>query len=119
MARVTKLARNFKELQAKISPERRARTEERVQKAIGEMALDELRHARQLTQAGLASTLGVDQGSISKMERRTDMYISTLRSYVEAMGGRITAANRTDRSGAVFTIILPIPAGSAPPGQTT
>ena len=81
------MARNFKELQAKISPERRARTEERVKKAIAEMALDELRHARQLTQAGLASTLGVDQGSISKLERRTDMYISTLRSYVRAIGG--------------------------------
>jgi DNA-binding XRE family transcriptional regulator len=84
-----KMARNFKELQAMIPPERRARTEERVRKAIAEMALDELRHARQLTQAGLASTLGVDQGSISKLERRTDMYISTLRSYVEAMGGNL------------------------------
>ena len=83
------MARNFKELQAQIPSDRRARTEERVQKAIAEMALDELRHARQLTQAGLASTLGVDQGSISKLERRTDMYISTLRSYVEAMGGNL------------------------------
>ena len=45
--------------------------------------------------------------------------LAICRGYVEAMGGRITAANRTDRSGAVFTIILPIPAGSAPPGQTT
>jgi hypothetical protein len=88
------MARNFKELQERIPGERRARTEARVQKAIAEMALDELRHARRLTQAGLASTLGVDQGSISKLERRTDMYISTLRSYVEAMGGdlRITAS---------------------------
>ncbi len=83
------MARNFKELQAKISPERRARTEERVKLAIKEMALDELRQARQLTQARLADTLGVDQGSISKLERRTDMYVSTLRSYVEAMGGSL------------------------------
>ncbi|MGD0830680.1 MAG: XRE family transcriptional regulator [Terracidiphilus sp.] len=88
------MARNFKELQAKIPPERRAQTEERVQKAIAEMALTELRRARQFTQAGLAATLGVDQGSISKMEQRTDMYISTLRSYIEAMGGdlRVTAS---------------------------
>ena len=78
------MARNFKELQAKISPERRARVE---RAALREMALDELRSARQLTQTGLANILGVDQGSISKLERRTDMYISTLRSYVEAMGG--------------------------------
>jgi DNA-binding XRE family transcriptional regulator len=83
------MTRNFKELQAKISPERRARTEERVRQAVKEMALDELRQARQLTQARLAETLGVDQGSISKLERRTDMYVSTLRSYVEAMGGSL------------------------------
>jgi DNA-binding XRE family transcriptional regulator len=81
------MARNFKELQAKMSPERRERVERRVQQALKEMALDELRSARQLTQAGLANVLGVDQGSISKLEHRTDMYISTLRSYVEAMGG--------------------------------
>lgn len=83
------MARNFKELQAKMSPGSRARVNERVKLAIAEMALDELRQARQLTQAGLANTLGVDQGSISKMERRTDMYVSTLRSYVEAMGGSL------------------------------
>lgn len=81
------MARNFKELQAKMSPERRERVERRVEHALREMALDELRSARQLTQTGLANILGVDQGSISKLERRTDMYISTLRSYVEAMGG--------------------------------
>ena len=88
------MARNFKELQAQIPPERRARTEELIQNTITEMALNELRKASQFTQADLAATLGVDQGSISKMEQRTDMYISTLRSYVEAMGGslRVTAS---------------------------
>jgi DNA-binding XRE family transcriptional regulator len=83
------MARNFKELQTKISPERRTQTEERVRQAVKEMALDELRQARRLTQARLADTLGVDQGSISKLERRTDMHVSTLRSYVEAMGGSL------------------------------
>jgi transcriptional regulator with XRE-family HTH domain len=72
-----------------MSPERRARVENRVRKAIQEMALDELRSARQLTQSELADVLKVDQGSISKLERRTDMYISTLRRYVEAMGGSL------------------------------
>jgi transcriptional regulator with XRE-family HTH domain len=83
------MARNFRELQAGISPERRARVEERVRRAIREMALDELRSARELTQSELAEVLKVDQGSISKLERRTDMYISTLRRYVEAMGGSL------------------------------
>lgn len=83
------MARNFKELQAKMSPERRARIEEKVKKALQQMALDELREARKLTQTQLAQVLHVDQGSVSKMERRADMYISTLRSYVEAMGGTL------------------------------
>ena len=72
-----------------MSPERRARVEARVDEALQAMALDELREARKLTQTQLATTLRVDQGSVSKMERRTDMYISTLRSYIEAMGGAL------------------------------
>ena len=83
------MARNFKELQAKMSPERRTRVEARVVKAIAEMPLDQLRSARQMTQTRLAELLNVDQGSVSKMEKRTDMYLSTLRSYVEAMGGTL------------------------------
>jgi len=53
------------------------------------MALDELRTAREFTQAELSQVLKVDQGSISKLERRTDMYIGTLRRYIEAMGGSL------------------------------
>jgi DNA-binding XRE family transcriptional regulator len=83
------MARNFKERQMKMLPERRARVEERVRKAIKEMALDELRSAREFTQAELSQVLKVDQGSISKLERRTDMYIGTLRRYIEAMGGSL------------------------------
>ena len=83
------MSKNFKELQGKLSPERRARIEVRVKKALSEMALDELREARKMTQTQLANTLRIDQGSVSKMERRTDMYVSTLRSYVEAMGGHL------------------------------
>ena len=83
------MAHKFKELQKKTSPERRARVEERVREAIKEMALDELRTAREFTQAELSQVLRVDQGSISKLERRTDMYIGTLRRYIEAMGGSL------------------------------
>jgi transcriptional regulator with XRE-family HTH domain len=83
------MADKFKELQMKISAERRTRVEERVREAIKEMALDELRTAREFTQAELSQVLRVDQGSISKLERRTDMYIGTLRRYIEAMGGSL------------------------------
>lgn len=83
------MARNFNELKAKMSPESQARVEVRVADALKTLALDELREARSLTQSQLAEVLHVDQGSVSKLERRTDMYLSTLRSYVEAMGGHL------------------------------
>lgn len=83
------MAKNFKELQEKMAPERRARVEAKVRETLSTMALDELREARKLTQTQLADLLQLDQGSVSKMERRTDMYISTLRSYIEAMGGSL------------------------------
>jgi len=47
----------------------------------------QLREARNLTQVNLAKVLNVNQGAVSKMEKRTDMYLSTLRSYIKAMGG--------------------------------
>ena len=53
------------------------------------MPLQELRQARQLSQEQRATILQVKQASISKLERRTDMYISTLRQFIEAMGGEL------------------------------
>ena len=52
-----------------------------------ELTLAELREARRRSQAELAKELGVQQAAISKLERRADMYLSTLRNLVEAMGG--------------------------------
>jgi DNA-binding transcriptional regulator YiaG len=81
------MARNFKELRAKMSPESQARSHVKAQQIISELALDELREARNLTQENLALVLRVKQAAISKMEHRADMYISTLKSYIQAMGG--------------------------------
>jgi transcriptional regulator with XRE-family HTH domain len=81
------MARNFNELLAKMSPERRARVDAKVKDALAQMPLEELRQARELTQVQLAEVLQVSQGAVSKVERRADMYISTLRSYVRAVGG--------------------------------
>lgn len=88
------MAKPFSELVKKMSPKARAKGEARFLELQEEMALGELRKARQLSQEKLAVTLQTKQASISKMEKRTDMYISTLRSYVEAMGGelKITAS---------------------------
>jgi len=82
-------ARNFKELQAKMSPEAQARSAALVREMRANMPLDELRAARNLTQEHLAELLHIKQASISKMERRTDMYIGTLAKFIEAMGGRL------------------------------
>jgi DNA-binding transcriptional regulator YiaG len=81
--------RKFSELRAGMSPERRKRNRLTSEALIAEMPLQELRRARELSQATLAEALETDQGNISKLEQRTDMYISTLRRYVEAMGGTL------------------------------
>ncbi len=72
-----------------MSPEARARVAVKTEKLRKEMALAELRRARELSQQELAQTLGVGQAAIAKMEKRADMYISTLRRFIEAMGGEL------------------------------
>lgn len=88
------MAKKFAELRAQMSPESRARAEEKAQAMLAEMPLNELRQARGLSQKMLADVLHVQQPAIAKMERRTDMYISTLRSHIEAMGGQLEVVAR-------------------------
>jgi DNA-binding XRE family transcriptional regulator len=80
------MANKFSELRAQMSPESRVRTEAKAQAWFAEMPLNELRQARGLSQKMLAEILHVQQPSIAKIEKRTNMYISTSRSYFEAMG---------------------------------
>ncbi|RJP27214.1 MAG: transcriptional regulator [Candidatus Omnitrophota bacterium] len=54
-----------------------------------ELTLQELRKAKQRSQAAMAKRLRVNQAAVSKLERRADMYVSTLRSFIEAMGGSL------------------------------
>jgi transcriptional regulator with XRE-family HTH domain len=81
------MARNYRELQERMNPASRAENKRRVGEELQRMALDELRNAKRLTQAEMAEKLAVPQSSISRIEQRTDMYLSTLRNYVHAMGG--------------------------------
>jgi DNA-binding XRE family transcriptional regulator len=83
------VAKNFHELRKKMSSEAREKARVLAQKYAAEMPLDELRAARQMTQEHLAKLLGTKQAAISKLERRTDMYLSTLQSIVKAMGGQL------------------------------
>jgi transcriptional regulator with XRE-family HTH domain len=83
------MAKKFSELRSKMSPTSRAKARERARAMLADMPLQELRLARGLTQGQLATTLKVRQASISKLERRADMYISTLRSHIQALGGEL------------------------------
>ena len=75
---------------ANLPPQRRAKIEARTREVVGEeLALQQLRKARRLTQKQMARFLGVGQDSISRLESRSDLLISTLQSYVEAMGGAL------------------------------
>jgi len=88
------MAKKFSELRAKMDPERRARNAEKVKATLAEMPLNELRYARGLSQKMLAESLHIHQPAIAKLEKRTDMYISTLRSHIKAMGGELDVIAR-------------------------
>ncbi|MGD0141513.1 MAG: helix-turn-helix transcriptional regulator [Tepidisphaeraceae bacterium] len=91
--------RNFDELRKRMTPERRARTEQRVREDLQEMLLSELRRLAGKTQVELAESMGVKQPTLSLLESQDDMQISTLRRIVEALGGdlEIIAALPTGR----------------------
>lgn len=88
------MAKKFSVLRDQMSPERRARAAARTAELLREIPLHELRQARQPSQEKLAITLDTSQSSISKLERREDVYVSTLRRYVEALGGELVLIAR-------------------------
>ena len=102
-----------------LGPARRKKVEDRAAQLLAEeMSLRELRRAHKLTQERIAETLGIGQDQVSRLEQRSDLLISTLRSYVEAMGGRLTiTAEFPDHKPVVLSGIAaldPDPAPTAP-----
>lgn len=83
------MATKFRTIREKIDPERQERIRKRTEELLAELPLQELRQARALSQQELAEVLGLTQATVSKLERRTDMYLSSLRRFVEAMGGEL------------------------------
>lgn len=76
---------------SELTPARRKKIKSRAAQLIAEeMSLRQLRRARKLTQARIGETLGIGQDQVSRLEQRSDLLLSTLRSYVEALGGRLT-----------------------------
>jgi hypothetical protein len=83
------MPKNFKILRDKLPVDVRARVEKRVAEAIKTMPLTQLRKARAQTQIHVAHKMKTGQASISKLEGRSDIYLSTLRDYIEALGGKL------------------------------
>jgi DNA-binding XRE family transcriptional regulator len=98
------MAKTWKEVRKTLSPEAEERIQKQVKEAAAVMRLQQLREARNMTQVTLAQALQVNQGSISKIEKKADMYVSTLRSYIEAMGGHLNITAEFD--GATVNIDL-------------
>lgn len=88
------MAKKFSELRAHMSTPARRRARAKAAQMLAEMPLQELRQARGLSQQALAKVLRVQQPSIAKLEKRTDMYVSTLRSHIEALGGELEIVAR-------------------------
>lgn len=84
------MAKNFKELQAKMSPERQQKNAIAAQRELLDMSLQELRQGVvHMSQADLAEALEVTQGYVSRVERQGDMLLSKLYAYVRALGGEV------------------------------
>ena len=83
------MARNFEELRSGMSVERRHRNRERAAATLLAMDLAELRGSLDITQEELASRLDIAQSNVSRLERRDDMLVSTLREVVQACGGEL------------------------------
>ncbi len=96
---------NVDDVIKKLSSARRKKIEARATELIAEeMTLRELRHARKLTQVRMAKKLGITQDSVSRLEKRSDLLLSTLRKTVEAMGGNLSlVAEFPDRQPVVLS----------------
>src|ERR1700689_324410 len=95
----------LKDKMKELSPAQRKKVKARAAELIAEeMTLRELRRARKLTQVEVAKTLGVTQDSVSRLEKRSDLLLSTLRKTVEAMGGNLSlVAEFPDREPVVLS----------------
>jgi len=93
-----------------VGPVRRKNINARAAALIAEeMTLQELRQARKLTQVRMAKALGISQDGVSRLEKRSDLLLSTLRKTVEAMGGNLSlVAEFPDREPVVLSGIAEV-----------
>jgi transcriptional regulator with XRE-family HTH domain len=79
----------WSDIRRPLPPQREEAVRAEVRAEVERMKLSELRRARHLSQTTIAKVLDMSQGDVSKLERRADMYVSTLRSFIEAVGGKL------------------------------
>jgi DNA-binding XRE family transcriptional regulator len=96
---------NIDRLRKNLSPERKRKIAAETAAILAEeRSLQELRRAHKLTQKKMAEVLGIGQDSVSRLEQRSDLLISTLRNYVEAMGGKLSlVAEFPDQAPVILT----------------
>ena len=82
------------EIKMQMKPGTRTRIEAEATRLSDELHLSQIRKARGLTQEAVAELLGVSQAEVSKMERRSELYIGTLKKFIEAMNGELVLAAR-------------------------
>jgi hypothetical protein len=99
------MSRNVNDIIRKLNSAQRKKVEARAAELIAEeMTLQELRRARKLTQVSVAKPLGITQDSVSRLEKRSDILVSTLRKTIQVMGGNLSlVAEFPDRAPVVLS----------------
>ena len=101
------MAKNVNEIIRHLSSARRKKIETRAAQLIAEeMTRQELRRARARTQVQVAKKLGITQDSVSRLEQRTDLLLSTLRGYIAALGGRLSLIASFPTTSPLFCPVL-------------
>ena len=113
------MATNVDDNIKRLRPLQRKKVETRAAELMAEeMTLRELRHARKLTQVRMAKKLGITQDSVSRLEQRSDLLLSTLRKTIEAMGGNLSlVAQFPDREPVMLSGIAEDDSESKPTGR--
>lgn len=88
------MTKKFTSLRSKMGAKALTRSRQRADELIRVMTLNELRRTRRMTQGVLANAMQTSQSEVSKMEQRTDVFVSTLQSYIHALGGELDIVAR-------------------------
>lgn len=113
------MARKFSELEAKMPPASRGRAQAKARRMLGELLLPEIRRLSGMTQVELARALGIKQPTLSRLEGRGDMQVSTLKRVVEALGGQLDIVVRFPAGEYRVGQFNPASGVAEPPGTYT